>query len=74
MHLLCPIPEAMMMEPTESETKETLDDFANTLIEIDQKITDCPENLLNSPVSCQFLSEIKKVPIFNLLALAFLIN
>ena len=45
------IPEAMMMEPTESETKETLDDFAKTLIEIDQKITDCPESLLNSPVN-----------------------
>ncbi len=45
------IPEAMMMEPTESETKETLDDFANALIEIDRKITDSPDELLNAPIT-----------------------
>ena len=45
------IPEAMMIEPTESETKETLDSFANALIEIDRKITDNPEELLNAPIT-----------------------
>ncbi|MAJ43952.1 MAG: glycine dehydrogenase (aminomethyl-transferring) [Candidatus Marinimicrobia bacterium] len=44
------IPEALMMEPTESETKETLDKFADALIEIDQKITESPEQLLNAPI------------------------
>ena len=41
----------MMMEPTESETKETLDNFANALIEIDRKITDSPDELLNAPIT-----------------------
>jgi glycine dehydrogenase subunit 2 len=45
------IPEAMMMEPTESETRETLDLFAKALIEIDCKITDSPEELLNAPIT-----------------------
>ena len=45
------IPEAMMMEPTESETKETLDNFANALIEIDRKITDSLDELINAPIT-----------------------
>jgi len=45
------IPEAMMIEPTESETKETLDLFAKALIEIDYKITESPEELLNAPIT-----------------------
>ena len=32
------IPESMMIEPTESESKETLDNFVETLIEIDSLI------------------------------------
>ena len=31
-------PESMMIEPTESETKETLDEFVETMIEIDKII------------------------------------
>jgi len=45
------IPEAMMMEPTESETKETLDAFAQALIEIDKKITENPQELLDAPIT-----------------------
>ena len=43
------IPEALMMEPTESETMETLDEYANALIEIDKKITKSPESLIEAP-------------------------
>ena len=32
------IPEAMMIEPTESETKETLDRFIETMLKIDNII------------------------------------
>lgn len=31
------VPEAMMIEPTETESKETLDAFAKTLIQISQE-------------------------------------
>ena len=44
------IPEAMMMEPTESETKETLDSFADALIEIDEKINIDPDSLKEAPI------------------------
>ena len=43
------VPESMMIEPTESETKETLDDFADTLIEIDSIIDKDPSILINAP-------------------------
>ena len=45
------IPEAMMMEPTESETKETLDSFADALIEIDEKINKDPDSLKEAPIT-----------------------
>ena len=44
------IPEAMMIEPTESETKETLDKFADALHEIDRRIDTDQESLHNAPV------------------------
>ena len=44
------IPEAMMIEPTESETKETLDSFADTLLEIDEKSNTDPDSLKEAPV------------------------
>ncbi len=31
------VPEAMMIEPTETETKETLDQFAAIMIAIDEE-------------------------------------
>ena len=43
------VPESMMIEPTESETKETLDEFAETLIEIDGLIDKDPSILINAP-------------------------
>ena len=43
------VPESMMIEPTESETKETLDEFADTLIEIDGLIDKDPSIVTNAP-------------------------
>ena len=43
------VPESMMIEPTESESKETLDDFVETLIEIDNLIDKDPSILINAP-------------------------
>ena len=45
------IPEAMMMEPTESETKETLDSFADAMLEIDDRISTDPESLKEAPIT-----------------------
>ena len=48
------IPEAMMMEPTETESKDTLDSFADYLIyiseNIDNKLTKFLESPSNTPV------------------------
>ena len=43
------IPESMMIEPTETESKETLDAFAEALFEIDEKIDSNLDYLLNTP-------------------------
>ena len=43
------VPESMMIEPTESETKETLDEFVETMIEIDKLIDKDPSILTNAP-------------------------
>ena len=45
------IPEAIMMEPTESETKETLDSFADAMLEIDDRISTDPESLKEAPIT-----------------------
>ena len=45
------VPEAMMIEPTESESCDTLNKFANTLNEIDSLISSNPEKVLNAPIS-----------------------
>ena len=45
------VPEAIMIEPTESETIDTLNDFANAMNDIDKLIDTDPEKLRNSPVS-----------------------
>ena len=42
---------ALMIEPTETETKETLDAFADALLAIAQEITDDPDTLLKAPIS-----------------------
>ena len=41
--------EAMMIEPTESESKEILDNFINTMIEIAKEVDSDPESFINYP-------------------------
>ena len=43
------VPEALMIEPTESETRETLDRFAEALGEIDRLVDEDPDALLQAP-------------------------
>ncbi|GGA23553.1 aminomethyl-transferring glycine dehydrogenase subunit GcvPB [Paenibacillus physcomitrellae] len=43
------VEECIMIEPTETESKETLDDFINTMIQIAQEAKENPELLLNAP-------------------------
>jgi len=43
------VPEALMIEPTETETRETLDAFAEALIAIDREITENPEMVRSAP-------------------------
>ena len=42
---------ALMIEPTETETKETLDEFADALLAIAEEIEKDPEELKRAPVS-----------------------
>jgi len=39
-----------MIEPTETESKETLDEFADALLAIAQEIKDDPDTLKNAPL------------------------
>ena len=41
--------EAIMIEPTESESKQVLDDFVNVMLKIAEEIKENPEEVLNSP-------------------------
>jgi len=43
------VKEALMVEPTENESREMLDYFADALIKIDQEISDDPEKLHGAP-------------------------
>ncbi len=43
--------EAIMIEPTESETKERLDEFVDTMISIAKEIKENPEEVLKHPLS-----------------------
>ncbi|RYG19906.1 glycine dehydrogenase subunit 2 [bacterium] len=43
------VPECFMIEPTETETKETLDDFCDALIAICKEAVETPEVLKNAP-------------------------
>jgi len=45
------VPEAMMIEPTETESMETLDDFINAMIEIAKECEETPELLKNAPLN-----------------------
>ena len=43
------VPEAMMIEPTETECKETLDQFAAIMLQIDEESKNSPDIVLNAP-------------------------
>jgi glycine dehydrogenase subunit 2 len=43
--------EALMIEPTETETRETLDAFADALLKINDEITDHPDVVTSAPHS-----------------------
>jgi glycine cleavage system P protein (glycine dehydrogenase) subunit 2 len=43
------VPEALMIEPTETETKETLDEFADAMLEIARDAAERPELLKEAP-------------------------
>ena len=43
--------EALMIEPTETESKETIDQFAEAMLAIAREVEDNPELLLKAPVS-----------------------
>jgi len=45
------VPEAMMIEPTETESMETLDDFISTMIEIARECEENPDLLKNAPLN-----------------------
>ena len=45
------IPESIMIEPTETESRETLEDFASAMIEIDENIDGNGDFLKNAPYS-----------------------
>ncbi len=55
------VPEALMIEPTETESKETLDAFADTLIQIAEEARTNPELLQTAPHDTPFgrLDEVK---------------
>lgn len=43
------VEEGMMIEPTETESKETLDHFADTLIQIAKEAKEDPDKVLEAP-------------------------
>ncbi len=45
------VKEALMVEPTETESKDTLDRFINIMIAIDEEIENHPERLKNAPLT-----------------------
>ena len=45
------VPEAIMIEPTETESKETLDNFVDAMIEIFKKAKENPEELHEAPLN-----------------------
>jgi glycine dehydrogenase subunit 2 len=55
------VPEALMIEPTETETKETLDAFAEAMVAIGREAADSPELLEDAPTTAPVrrLDEVK---------------
>lgn len=48
-HFPLVVEEALMIEPTESETKETLDHFIEVMAEIAEEVKNTPERVRNAP-------------------------
>lgn len=46
------VKEAMLIEPTETESKATLDKFVEILINIAHECVECPEKVLQAPHNC----------------------
>ena len=46
------VPEALMIEPTETESKETIDAFVEAIIRIVKQIEEDPDKVLSAPKSC----------------------
>jgi glycine dehydrogenase subunit 2 len=55
------VPEALMIEPTETENKGTLDAFADALIKIAEEAKSQPDLLQNAPLTTKFgrMDEVK---------------
>lgn len=55
------VPEALMIEPTETETRETLDAFADAMLQIADEAKNDPDILKNAPTRAPFgrLDEVK---------------
>lgn len=55
------VSESMMIEPTDTETKETIDSFAEVLINISKEAEQTPEKVLNAPytTSVKRLDEVR---------------
>ncbi len=66
------VKEALMIEPTECESKETLDGFINAMIEIAKKAETEPETLKAAPISAPVgrLDETKAARELNIASLA----
>ena len=62
------VSEALMIEPTETESKESLDYFANAMLEIADEAETTPENLTNAPLTTEYkrLDEVKANRVLNL--------
>jgi glycine dehydrogenase subunit 2 len=43
------VPEAMMIEPTETESKETLDEFIEIMLQIDRETKEQPDKVISAP-------------------------
>ena len=55
------VPEALMIEPTETESKETMDAFVDALLQIADEARTNPDLLLSAPHNAPFrrLDEVK---------------
>jgi glycine dehydrogenase subunit 2 len=62
------VPECLLIEPTETESKQRLDNFISTMQKIREEMVACPEKILNAPetLSIKRLDEVKAARELNL--------